>query len=217
MAPDLPIPAPTTWRQLRPTDAPVLRNDLWDASRSIPRGVWSVAVYSGTSAPKLLAIQDYAVDDFGSLAELAPAASLANDAWHASGYTIDQAACEWMDQFTAPLRAGSALQAMARQVRQQQPMAWAVGAPGAHVLAEPRSAWYAASVSVDDDLHWTPGQPLVSVEVEHDEPQRLVLTSTQARALGAVLLSLVLTACGGGGDDPDVMTPRVDCRVEVCR
>lgn len=214
---EIPVPAPRAWQRTAPTDAPVLRNDLWDAMRSIPRGVWSVAVYSGTSAPKLVAIQDYAVDDFGSLAVLAPAASQANDAWHASGYTIDQAACEWMDQFTAPLPPGSALQAMASQARQPQTIARADDPTGAHVLPAPRSHWYAASVQVADDLQWQPGQPLISVEIEHDELQRLVLTGRQARALGALLLSLALTACGGGGDDPDVGTPRVDCRVEVCR
>ncbi len=31
------------------------------------------------------------------------------------------------------------------------------------------------------------------------------------------LLAAHLAACGGGGDDPDVGTPRVDCRVEVCK
>jgi len=33
----------------------------------------------------------------------------------------------------------------------------------------------------------------------------------------ALLAGLALAGCGGGGDDPDVGTPRVDCRVEVCK
>ena len=32
-----------------------------------------------------------------------------------------------------------------------------------------------------------------------------------------LLAAHLLAGCGGGGDDPDVGTPRVDCRVEVCR
>ena len=34
--------------------------------------------------------------------------------------------------------------------------------------------------------------------------------------LPLLLLAAHLAACGGGGDDADVDTPRVDCRVEVC-
>jgi hypothetical protein len=215
---DLLVPAPATWRQLRPTDTPVLRNDLWDAYRSITRGAWCVSVYSDHSSMRLLATQDCVVDDFGELKALGDNALAAATAWYASTFSIDVAASDWMDQFNDPLPRATPLRVMADQARQQHQQPAADANPvQARCLPEPRACWYAASVKVDDDIDWLPGEPMVSVEIEHDEPHRLLLTGRQARALGALLVSLALTACGGGGDDPDVATPRVDCRVEVCR
>lgn len=211
---DAPVPAPASWRNLTPTDAPVLRNALWHAQRSIERGLWSIAIYGDAHALQLVAMQDYVVDDHGGLVPLTEQGQRQSVAWHASAYTIDQAACEWMDRLHDVPQAGSALHAMACQARSAAPAAPAVAA---QVLPQPLSTWYAASVRVADDLAWKAGEPLISVDVEDDERERLVLTSRQARALGAVLLSLVLTACGGGGDDPDTGIPRVNCAAEVCR
>lgn len=207
---DLPVPAPTSWRSL--TDSPVLRNELWEAMRSIPRGTWTVAVLAGRSSYQPIAMQDYVVDDFGGLAELSHEAGVANSAWYASTYAIDQAACEWMDQFTAPVAPGSALQTMhaaARASRLQPAALQAHMLPAQHPL-------HAATVTVDDDQDWRAGQPLYRIDVEHDHNNWPVLTARQAKALAAVLVTLALTACGGGGDDPDapvpdVATPRITC------
>ena len=184
---DLPVPAPTSWRTLQ-TDTPVLRNERWEGLRSIPRGIWTIAVLAGRSAFQPIAMQDYVVDDFGALAELSQEAGVANAAWYASTYAIDQAACEWMDQFTAPLQAGSALKAMhdtAKASRlQQQDEVQAI------TLPEPRYAGHAATVLVQDDPHWRSGQPLYSVLLEHDV-DRLVLTQRQVRALANTLQGLL--------------------------
>lgn len=213
---DLTIPAPASWRRLVPTDAPVLRNDLWDAYRSITRGAWCLAVYGDHQTMRLVATQDCVVDDFGQLQPLSDAAKAAAQAWYASTFSVDVAASDWMGQFD-PVPAGSPLHAMASHAKAAQPAAAAQVL--ARVLPEPHRAWYSASISVVDDLDWEPGQPLVSVEVEHDATHRLVLTGRQARALGTLLLSLASTACGGGGDAPDQPSPTAPCaaRAEVCR
>lgn len=175
---------------LPPTDAPVLRNDLWDAMRNIPRGLWSVAIYSSHEAPRLLAVQDYVVDDHGDLTALGHDQAVASNAWYASTYTFDPAACEWMDQFATPLP-GSALRSMADAARaSRQPASPPVIA---HQLPQPRARWYSESVLIDDDADWQPGDGLISVEIEHDEQQRLVLTHRQASALATVLMSLSAT------------------------
>ena len=219
---DLPVPAPASWQRGAPTDMPVLRNDLWDAMRSIARGTWTVAVYGSGSAPRVLAMQDYVVDDHGNLAELTAAACVQNNDWYASTYTIDPAACEWMDQFTAPTAPGSALRSMATAARQAAaPQPAPTPAPAqavvddvcATVLPEPYYAGHAATVLVADDPHWRSREPLYSVLLEHDD-DRLVLTKRQLKALAVVLATLVLTACGGGDPEPelpDVATPRVVC------
>ncbi len=180
---------------LPPTDAPVLRNDLWDAYRNIQRGLWTVAIYSSHHAPRLLGTQDYVVDDHGNLAPLDHDQVLASNAWYASTYTIDAAACDWMDQFALPAP-GSALHAMAGTARASRQPAHQPAAPlvQAHKLPQPRNPWYSDSVLVDDDADWQPGQGLLSVEIEHDEQQRLVLTHRQARALAAVLMSIITPA-----------------------
>lgn len=216
MLADLPVPAPANWRHLNVTDAPVLRNELWEGMRSIPRGMWTVGVFPQAGVYKPVALQDYVVDDFGTLAELSDAAGVANSAWYASTFTIDAAASDWMDQFTQPVLHGSPLHTMHQQAQRQRQQR----APEpdddvrAVVLPEPYYAGHAATVLVQDDPHWRRGQPLVSVLLEHDD-DRLVLTRRQVRALAATLAALVLTACGGGGDpatdEPNVPTPTVVC------
>lgn len=54
---------------------------------------------------------------------------------------------------------------------------------------------------------------------QQDKPatlESLLIAAVLRTALIAWILVL-LTGCGGGGDDPDVMTPRVNCAIEVCR
>lgn len=192
MPADLPVPAPTSWR-LHLTDTPVLRNDLWEAMRSIPRGAWTVAVYGGYSNPKPLAMQEYVVDDFGALAELSHAACMANSAWYASTYVIDQAACQWMDQFSAPLPAGSPLKAMhdAARAERAQPASQQPDAPRAYLLPTPQHPGHAATVQVEDDLEFHAGDDrLISIYVEHDDRNYLVLTERQVRALAVTLYGL---------------------------
>lgn len=230
---DLPVPAPASWRapnivflsgeanplNMAPddrrfmvvlaTDKPVLRNDLWEAFRNHARGTWTVAVYPHQGSTASLATQDYVVDDFGNLRELGAAAAQANADWYASTYCIDQAACEWMDQFSAPVRPGSALHAMhqaAQAIRPDDDVQ-------AIRLPEPYYTGHAATLLVQDDPHWRSRDPLYSVLLEHDE-DRLVLTRRQVRALVAGLTALLLTACGGGDPEdgpPDVATPAVVC------
>lgn len=194
------------------TDEPVLRNDLWSSVRSIPHGRWTVAVHDATTGG-VLAMKDYVVDDFGALAALSPAAAQASRDWYCSLYTIDQAACEWMDQFSAPVRPGSALHAMHQAAQASKPD----DDVQAIRLPEPYYPGHAATLLVQDDPHWRSRDPLYSVLLEHDE-DRLVLTRRQVRALVAGLTALLLTACGGGDPEdgpPDVPTPAVVCPVSA--
>lgn len=191
-APDMPVPAPANW-PARPTDKPVLRNELWEAFRNHARGTWTVAVYPQQGSTVSLCTQDYVVDDCGNLHELTGSAAEANTDWYTSTYCIDQAACEWMDQWSAPLRYGSALHAMhqaAQASRPQQP------APQEDVqairLPEPYYPGHAATLLVQDDPHWRSRDPLYSVLLEHDD-DRLVLTARQVRALAHALAQLATT------------------------
>lgn len=193
VAPDLPVPAPANWPWPReataPTDAPVLRNDLWEALRSIERGLWTVAVFSSGQGGKLLASQDYVVDDFGNLVELTADAAARNADLYVSTYTIDPAACDWMDQFSAPTPAGSALRSMATAAA-RKPLR-------ATILDEPCHFACSTSVVLDNDLDWSPGQPLYSVEVAAPGDDRLLLTHKQLCALALALLDLVRPAPQG--------------------
>jgi hypothetical protein len=168
---DIPVPAPANWPQPAPVDSPVLRNALWQPLRSIARGIWTIGVYGSGQAMRVLAMQDYVVDDFGSLCELSPAAAVANSDWYASTYAIDQAACEWMDQFTpsAPQPAPAEL--------------------GVKVLQEPYFPFCAKSIVVDDDHTWRAGQPLYSVHAERDT-DCLLLTTAELRALAHALMAI---------------------------
>lgn len=193
VVPDLPVPAPASWPWPReataPTDAPVLRNELWDALRSIERGVWTVAVFSSGPGGKLLASQDYVVDDFGNLVELTAAAAARNADLYASTYAIDAAACDWMDQFSAPTPAGSALRSMANAAARKPVRAT--------ILDEPYHDFCSASVVLDDDPQWHHGQPLYSIHVAAAGDDRLLLTHTQLCALALALLDLVRPAPAG--------------------
>lgn len=189
---DLPVPAPTSWRP-HLTDAPVLRNDLWEAMRSIPRGAWTVAVYGSYSNPKPVAMQEFVVDDFGGLAELSPDAAVANGQWYASTYAVDQAACEWMDQFTAPLASGSALKAMHDALRAARQQPASDDAVRAELLPQPMHWLHDATVAIDDDLSFdSRAERLISIRVQHDDNHYLVLTERQVRALAITLQRLVV-------------------------
>lgn len=192
---DIPVPAPANWPWPReatpPTDAPVLRNDLWEALRSIERGLWTVAVFSSGQGGKLLASQDYVVDDFGNLVELTAAAAARNADLYVSTHTIDPAACDWMDQFSAPTPAGSALRSMATAAAAaRKPLR-------ATILDEPYHPGCSASVVLDPDADWRPGQPLYSIHVAEPGDDRLVLTHKQLCALALALLDLVQPAPQG--------------------
>lgn len=80
--PDLPIPAPIRWADLRPTDAPVAQ-PCWFACRSIEGGYWLLHLYD-TSRPtdvRPVSRLRMVVDDHGELALLGEAPEASNLHW----------------------------------------------------------------------------------------------------------------------------------------
>lgn len=98
MPADILIPAPANWPRIAPppTDKPVLRNELWWASRRIGHGCWDVVVFGDAVKLDVVARQAFVVDDFGSLQPVDDHFGSANHEFHWSHWCIDEAACDWM-------------------------------------------------------------------------------------------------------------------------
>lgn len=110
MPSDLPIPAPTLWYALVPTDQPVLPRTTM-ALRNIERGTW--VLYHPGAAPML----SHVVDDHGQLVPLGPELEHAAWATWACSEDFEAAGTAWWEDRMAEARAESIRQGAARATR----------------------------------------------------------------------------------------------------
>lgn len=110
MPTDLPIPAPTLWYALVPTDQPVLRAGTM-ALRNIERGTWSLY------QPGVAAMPSHVVDDHGQLVPLGPELEHAVWATWACSEDFEAAGTAWWEAKMAEARADSIRQGAAHATR----------------------------------------------------------------------------------------------------
>lgn len=182
---DLPIPAPANWPRLTtpPTDAPVLRNDLWWASRRIGHGCWDVVVFGDAVKLDVVARQAFVVDDFGSLQPVDDHFGSANHEFHWSHWCTDVAACDWMD-------AQCATDQRDRQQRQQATVTRDLLRPPpvtVEIVTEPPHPLCVASIVLGADPRTD--APMYSLHAPHAEP--LLMTHAQLCALALAANQLV--------------------------
>lgn len=182
-ASDMPVPAPASWprllRELRPTDEPVLPNDLWFALRSIERGTWRVAVFSDRATLKVISSQVYVVDDFGSLVAVPEGWDAPNEDYWQSTLAVDVAATDWWHARCAA--AGHA--AEDARLRQRTRDLLCPPPVTVEVVTEPLHPLCAASLVVGPDPRTD--APLYSLHIDREDPVLLTHVQLCALVLGA--------------------------------
>lgn len=182
---DLPIPAPANWPRLTtpPTDAPVLRNDLWWASRSWSCGTWNVVVFGNATTLDVVARQTYVVDDFGSLAPVDEGLGAANFEFYWSTFCVDEAACDWWDaQMVSSQQAVRDADQRVRTRDLLRPPPVTV-----EIVTEPPHPLCVASIVLGADPRTD--APMYSLHAPHAEP--LLMTHAQLCALALAANQLV--------------------------
>jgi hypothetical protein len=185
MIADLPIPAPANWPRTAPppTDKPVLRNELWYASRRIDHGSWHVVVFGNATQLDVVARQAFVVDDFGSLQPVDDHFGSANHEFFWSHFSIDAAACDWVDAQCAAGDQARKQQKLAQRTRDLlRPPPVTV-----EIVTEPPHPQCVASIVLGDDLRTD--TPTYSLHAPHSDP--LLLTHAQLCALALAANQLV--------------------------
>lgn len=189
---DLPVPAPANWPQqtFRPTDKPVLRNELWHGCRDIDRGTWQVVVFGNADTLDVVARGAYVVDDFGNLVAVDDGFSSANHEFWWSTFTIDEAACDWWDARMAEAahwRREQQAQQRTRDLLRPQPVT-------VEIVTEPGHPLCVASIVVGRDPRTD--APLYSLHVDNESP--LLISHAQLCALALAAGQLVKAATPRG-------------------
>jgi hypothetical protein len=182
---DLPIPAPANWPRTAPppTDKPVLRNELWYASRQIQHASWHVVVFGDATSLDVLARQAFVVDDFGSLQPVDDSFGSANHEFFWSTWCIDAAACDWIEEQCAAGEHARRQERLAQRTRallRPQPVT-------VEIITEPAHPQCVASIVLGDDPR--SDAPTYSVHAPHSDP--LLLTHAQLCALALAANQLV--------------------------